>query len=162
MKNLFSTVFLFICFFTYGQRDPLIGKEAPEIVLKNREGQVVKLSDLRGKVVLIDFWAGWCGPCIRDIKDWLKPMYEEYKTKNFEVYAVSYDKSPEAWKRSVKKLGLEWTHVYDYETASAFKDYNVYAIPTSYLVNQKGVIIGRDLKREKLTKKVDKLLNSAR
>lgn len=137
---------------------PPIGSQAPDIVLKNLEGKEQKLSDLRGTVVLVDFWAGWCGPCIADFKQWLKPMYEEYKNKNFEILGVSYDKNTETWKKSVDKLGLNWLHVYDFESATAHKDYGIVAIPTSYLVDQNGKIIARNLKRDKLARKIDKLL----
>ncbi|MEM9325912.1 MAG: TlpA disulfide reductase family protein [Bacteroidota bacterium] len=159
MKQLFTLiVFLLLACHTMAQIDPLIGKKAPNIVLTNLEGQEQKLSDLEGKVVLIDFWAGWCGPCIKDIEEWLKPMYDDYKDKGFEVFAVSFDRSENAWQKSVARHGLPWQHVWDYQTKSAFKDYQVYQIPTSYLVDQTGTIVARDLKRGRLSREIDRLL----
>ena len=145
---------------SFAQTDPLLGKKAPDIVLTNLDGEEQKLSDLEGKVVLIDFWAGWCGPCIADIEDWLKPMYGEYKDKGFEVFAVSFDRSKEAWEKAVKRYDLSWEHVWDFGEKEAFRAYQVYQIPTSYLVNQEGVIVARDLKRGRLSREIDRLLKS--
>ena len=139
-------------------QDPLIGKEAPEVTLQNLDGGFTNLSDYRGKVILLDFWAGWCGPWIADFKEWLLPMYDEYDGKNFEILGVNYAKSTSGWKRSVERFGLQWDHVYDYDVAVAYKDYNVQYIPTSYLIDQEGKIIAKNLKRNQLRKAIDKLL----
>ena len=157
MKLLATIATLFIYQLSLAQ-DPLIGKEAPEVSLQNLDGEITNLSDYRGKVVLLDFWAGWCGPCIADFKEWLVPMYSEYDGKNFEILGVNYDKSTTGWKKSVQRFGLEWDHLYDYDVATAYKDYNVEYIPTSYLIDQNGKIIAKNLKRNQLRKAIDKLL----
>ncbi len=157
VRTFFTLTLILSLTAVFGQ-DPLVGRAAPEIVLQDLEGNELKLSDFRGKVVLLDFWAGWCGPCIADFKDWLVPMYSEYEGKNFEIVGVNYDKTPEAWRKSVGRFKLNWEHMYDYDVASAYKTYNIEFIPTSYLIDQQGTIIAKNLKKDRLRKKINKLL----
>lgn len=160
MKQTLVLFLVAVSFFRLSAQDPkLVGKTAPEISLKNLAGEVENLSDYRGKVVLIEFWAGWCGPCIKDMKTWLKPMYSEYKSKGFEVFAVNYDRSEAAWKKSTERFQVPWPQVWDYESASAYADYSVEVIPTNYLVDKDGNIIARNIKGAKLSRKLDQLLS---
>ncbi|MDW3193992.1 MAG: TlpA disulfide reductase family protein [Cytophagales bacterium] len=160
MKQTFVLFLLIFGFSQVSAQAPkLVGKTAPEISLKNLEGETENLSDYRGKVVLVEFWAGWCGPCIKDMKTWLKPMYSEYKSEGFEVFAVNYDKTEASWKRSTERFQVPWPQVWDYATAEAYKDYNVEVIPTNYLVDQNGKIVARNIKGAKLSKKLDQLLS---
>jgi thiol-disulfide isomerase/thioredoxin len=93
--------------------DAKSNQTAPDIALKNPEGKVIKLSSLRGKIVLIDFWASWCGPCRKENPN-VVAVYNKYKDKGFTVYSVSLDKDAEAWKRAIKADGLIWpNHVSD-------------------------------------------------
>ena len=87
-------------------RGTTIGQVAPEIELPNPQGEVKKLSDLRGKVVMIDFWAAWCGPCRRENPNVVK-LYNKYNDKGFEIYGVSLDRSKEDWVKAIEKDG--WT-----------------------------------------------------
>lgn len=138
----------------------LVGREAPEITLINLDGEEQSLSDFRGKVVLLEFWAGWCAPCIKDIKEWLKPMYAEYREKGFEVFAVNYDRSEANWRRSSERFGIPWTQVWDYETAEAYNDYGITVIPTNFLLDQEGKVVAVNIKKTKLSRKVDELLGN--
>jgi thiol-disulfide isomerase/thioredoxin len=135
-------------------------KLAPEITLKNPEGSVIKLSSLKGNVILIDFWASWCGPCRKENPNIVK-MYNKYKSKGFTVYSVSLDKDREAWKRAIKSDGLLWpNHVSDLlEWETPLKNlYGFNAIPYTVLVNRNGKIIGTNLRGESLEQKLKEVL----
>jgi peroxiredoxin len=136
-----------------------IGQITPEIELPNPEGQVIKLSSLRGKYVLVDFWAKWCGPCRRENPNVVK-AYQKYKDKGFEVYGVSLDRNKEDWVQAIQEDGLTWTQVSDlkYFESKAAADYNISAIPFSILVDPQGKIIAKNLRGAALNKKLEEVL----
>lgn len=120
-----------------------VGQAAPEIALPDPNGKVKKLSDLKGKVVLIDFWASWCGPCRRENPNVVK-AYNHYKKDGFDVMSVSLDKDANAWKQAIQQDGLTWTnHVSDlaFWNSKAAADYGVHSIPFPVLIDKKGNVI---------------------
>lgn len=137
-----------------------IGQPAPEIALPDTNGNVVKLSSFRGKYVLVDFWAKWCGPCRRENPNVVK-AYQAFKGKNFDILGVSLDRTKEDWLQAIAEDGLTWNHVSDlrYFDSQAAKDYNINAIPFSILVDPAGVIIAKNLRGAALHKKLDEVLN---
>jgi thiol-disulfide isomerase/thioredoxin len=132
---------------------------APEIALKNPDGKVLKLSDLRGKVVLIDFWASWCGPCRQENPNVVK-LFKKYQNKGFTVFSVSLDEDINAWKSAIQKDGLIWpNHVSDlkgWETP-LISTYGFEAIPFTVLVNKEGKVIGTNLRGKQLEQKLEEL-----
>lgn len=134
------------------------GSVAPDFTQKTPEGKDLSLSDLRGKVVLIDFWASWCGPCRRENPNVVR-VYNQYKEKGFEVLGVSLDKTKDRWVKAIEKDGLTWSHVSDlkgWQNAAA-KMYSVRSIPHTVLLDQKGQIIARNLRGPQLEQQLAKI-----
>ena len=158
----FNVLFAVIvaAFFSFGVRE-----KATQIELTNPEGKVLKLTNLKGKLVLIDFWASWCGPCRRENPNVVE-AYNKYNNKKFvngkgfEVFSVSLDKAIEPWRKAIQQDGLIWKyHVWD-KDGIASRNYNVQFIPTSFLIDGKGNIIaqGEELKGIGLHLTLDKYL----
>lgn len=134
--------------------------EAPEIALPNPDGKEMKLSDLRGKYVLVDFWASWCGPCRRENPN-VKRIYNKYKNKGFTIFSVSLDENPDHWKMAIEKDGLEWPyHVSDLKRwqSPLPQIYGFDGIPFTVLVNKEGKIIAKGLRGATLEWKLKELL----
>ncbi len=132
-----------------------IGQKAPELSFNSPEGKEIKLSSLKGKVVLIDFWASWCGPC-RHENPAVVAAYNEFKNKagkGFEVYSVSLDKSKDAWIKAIETDKLSWaSHVSDLGgwKSNGAQLYSVNSIPANFLIDSKGIIIAKNLRGEQL------------
>ena len=126
----------------------LAGVEAPDIAMPDRNGQVRRLSDLRGRVVLLDFWASWCRPCRAENPNVVR-LYKQYHTLGFEVFSVSLDKSRDQWLQAIEQDGLEWdNHVSDLRgwTSSGGKTYGISSIPATVLIGPDGKILARNLR----------------
>ncbi|MES2799196.1 MAG: TlpA disulfide reductase family protein [Bacteroidota bacterium] len=137
-------------------------KLAPEIDLKNPRGKAIKLSSLRGKYVLVDFWASWCGPCRQENPNVVR-LYNKYKNKGFTIYSVSLDKDPVAWEAAIKQDGLIWpNHVSDLLQwqSPMISLYGFNGIPYTVLLDKKGEIIGTGLRGPSLEQKLVELLGN--
>lgn len=136
-----------------------VGTVAADFTQKDAADKDVSLAQFRGKYVLVDFWASWCGPCRRENPNVVK-MYNKYKNKNFTVLGVSLDEEKDAWQKAIQKDGLTWTHVSDlkgWENAVA-QQYHITAIPRNFLIGPDGKIIGKDLRGEELESKLTEVL----
>lgn len=139
-----------------------IGKEAPDIKLQSPGGKEISLSSLRGKVVLLDFWASWCRPCRQENPNVVK-AYEKYKSKGFEIYSVSLDNKKELWEKAIKDDNLTWpAHVSDLGgwNSGAAALYGVRSIPSSFLLDKEGKIIAKNLRGGELDTKIGEALGS--
>ena len=140
-----------------------LGNKAPEFSQEGVSGKQITLNSLRGKVVLIDFWASWCGPC-RQENPAVVAAYKKYHLQNFksgigfEILSVSLDQNKDAWIKAIEKDGLVWpNHVCDYLgwNNAVAQRYGVRGIPTNYLINGDGVIVGKALRGEDLEKALE-------
>ena len=139
-----------------------LGITAPEIELKDTDGNTHKLSETNAKYVLIDFWASWCGPCILQTPD-LREAHKNFKDKGFEIYSVSLDDDKKSWDKAVDKLELQnWINVSDLQgwASDAGKDYNVSFVPYNFLIDltQDRKIIAKNLHSKSLQGKLEELL----
>jgi thiol-disulfide isomerase/thioredoxin len=146
-------------------RSVSIGEKAPDIVMTNPEGEILKLSDLKGKMVLIDFWAAWCGPC-RRANPHVVEVYKKYKDTEFKdadgftVFSVSLDRNKNDWLKAIQQDGLEWDyHVSDLKSWSnaAAQLYGVQSIPATYLLSADGTVIARNLNGRALENALEKM-----
>ena len=138
-----------------------VGKPYTEVVQPNMEGESVALSSVvgEGKYVLLDFWASWCGPRMREVP-YLIETYKEYKDKGFEIFGVSFDRDAEAWKKAVESKEMNWIHVSEvnYFDNQAATDYAVRSIPSNFLIGPDGTIVAVNLRGEEVKAKIAELL----
>ena len=153
-KSVSVIVMLFVCLFSFAQ--PKVGEKANEITLPDAKGKSITLSSLKGKIVLIDFWASWCGPCRRSIPE-LKKTYAKFQTKGFEVYGISLDDEAASWKQAIKEDATKWVHVNDAKGAIAGL-WNINYIPNTFLLDKTGKIIAVNPSHQELEALLQKLL----
>lgn len=141
------------------QDPPDIGDIAPNFVMNDTSGKPISLESLKGKIVLLDFWASWCGPCRMENPNVVR-AFNKYKEKGFTVFSVSLDNSRDKWLQALKKDGLTWTHVSELKgwDTSASRLYQVTGIPATFLIDKTGKIIARNLRGPALDEMLDKVL----
>ena len=139
-----------------------VGSEAPQLLLNDPNGQTISLSSLRGKIVLIDFWASWCKPCRFENPNVVK-IYNDFRDKGFEIYGVSLDKQKQSWVAAIQQDGLEWIHVSDlgFWQSAAVKLYDINSIPQTYLIDKEGIIIAKGLRSPALRAKLTEIFGEA-
>lgn len=147
-------------FFSAADAQPRQGQPAADIALPSVNGDTIELSSLKGKVVLLDFWASWCGPCRASNKELVK-LYSKFKSKGFEIMGVSLDDDRSKWKAAIAKDKITWLQVnepggWDAKTAVSW---NISAIPTSFLIDKEGKLIAMDLYGKELEKALKYLID---
>jgi hypothetical protein len=153
----FCTILLFILFSGSGtaQNTIEIGKKAPEIIMTRADGTSFSLSALKGKLVLIDFWATWCAPCVEE-QPLLKTMYESYseqvKNNQFEILGVSLDKNKESWQKAIDRFGINWIQISDLKfwKSPVAKLYEVDELPFNVIIDREGIILAKNLHGKQL------------
>ncbi len=137
------------------------GSSAPEISLPTVDGKVVTLSSFKGKYVLLDFWASWCGPCRAENPN-VVAAYQKFKDKNFTVLGVSLDNNKDAWQKAVTDDNLTWTQVSDLKgwSSAAAQQYSVQSIPSNFLIDPSGKIVARNLRGEELKTELSRIFKT--
>ncbi len=158
MKKIF--LFAFLTMAAWGASAQIkVGQPAPNLSLPDGNGKTVQLSSLKGSVVLIDFWASWCGPC-RANNPHLVKLYGKYHDKGLEILGISLDNNSDAWKAAIGQDGITWRQVIDikgWDAASA-ATYGVNSIPASFLVDKEGIVKAINLVGWQLESKIKTLL----
>lgn len=136
-----------------------VGQMAPDFTMNDTDGKPVSLSSFKGKYVLVDFWASWCGPCRAENPNVVK-VYNTFKNKDFTILGVSLDKTKEDWEKAIKDDHLNWNQVSDlqYWDNAAAKLYGIQAIPANFLIDPSGKIIAKDLRGDALEQKLAEVI----
>ena len=139
-------------------KNPKVGEKYIDFEQTNSQGHPIKVSDIKGKYTLIEFWASWCGPC-RAFNPELVKEYELYKEKGFEIVGVSLDSNKEKWLKAIEKDGLTWENISDLKgwKNDAATIYGITAIPDNFLIDENGIIIARYLRGDNLKNKLKEL-----
>lgn len=140
-------------------KEPKIGEQFVDFEMADQNGTFRKLSDFKGKTILLEFWSSLCGPCRKENPNLVK-TYEKFNPKGFEVFAVSLDENKGSWIEAIKKDSLNWGHVSDLKGQGnkASLIYGINGIPDNFLIANNGEIIGRNLRGEKLNQKLSEIL----
>jgi peroxiredoxin len=144
-----------------GAAKTAIGIDAPVFVQQDTLGHDVNLASFKGKYVLVDFWASWCGPCRKENPNVVK-AFNKYKNKNFTIIGVSLDSDKSKWEKAIAQDGLAWTHVSDLKgwNNAAALDYYVKSVPANFLIDPNGKIIAKNLRGEDLEKMLEEKLSN--
>lgn len=158
MKIRFTVFLLMIISgFAFAQNTKIeVGKKAPEITMAKADGTSFSLSTLQGKLVLIDFWATWCAPCVEEQPE-LKAFYDTYaehvKNNKFEILGVSLDKNKESWQKAIDRFGINWIQISDLKfwKSPVAKTYKIDELPFNVIINGEGMIIAKNLHGDELS-----------
>lgn len=161
MKNTILIVSFLLISLGINAQKLLPNEPAPEISLPSPSGELISLSSMKGKLVLIDFWASWCGPCVKEQPE-LKEIYQQYSTSGeFEILGVSLDRKKENWENAIHRYGIIWPQVSDlkYWMSPVTENYDINDLPYNVLVDKEGKMIAFDLHGQELKDFIENYLN---
>ena len=140
--------------------EPKLGAQFVDFEMIDQNGNPKKLSDLKGKIIYLDFWASWCAPCRKENPNLVK-TYKKFNPKGFEIVAVSVDQNKEKWLAAIEKDSLNWLHLNDLKGQGnrAALMYGVTGIPDSFLIDKDGIIVARDIRGKELDNKLEELFD---
>ena len=149
-------------FYHYRQPRFIAGEQAPDFTAELANGQTARLSDLRGKYVLLQFWGSWCGPCRAENRH-LTPLYRKYNKQGFEIFSIGIESRRESWQRAIASDQLVWP--YHTVELNQFNGplaqlFNIHSIPTTFLINPDGMIMGVNLSTQQIAQRLDSGLAS--
>jgi thiol-disulfide isomerase/thioredoxin len=159
-KIVLAFVLVFFAHMAKSQEVANITDSRLQIKLPTVKGDSLSLASLKGKVILLDFWASWCAPC-RAANKRLVKVYDKYKSQGFEIFSVSMDEDKKDWEKAVTKDGITWLQVNDPRGSWGAKtavDWNISVLPTTFLINRKGDVVAIDLEGKELEKGITSLL----
>lgn len=140
-------------------KDPQVGEAYVDFEMEDQNGNLKKLSDTKGNVILLEFWSSWCGPCRQKNPNLVK-TYDRFHPLGFEIFAVSLDESKESWLNAIEEDGLNWEHVSDLkgDGNKASLIYGISGIPDNFLIDENGIIVAQNLRGKDLTQKLNEIL----
>lgn len=161
LKLGLALVGVVLAFLFYKSRQPrfVAGEKVPDFTAVRADGQMARFSDLRGKYVVLQFWGSWCGPC-RAENPHLVELYQKYQSKGFEIFSIGIEQRQTAWQQAIQRDGMVWPYhavELDRFNGPLARQFNVRSIPTTFLVNPDGIIMGVNLAPDRM----DKMLQEA-
>jgi thiol-disulfide isomerase/thioredoxin len=160
-KTTLLVLTILICQVSFSQQQPKsslkTGQMIPDIEGVYFNDRTFDLASIESNIIVIDFWASWCGPCVKSVKNTLKPLYEEYGRDDFEVIGISNDRKKASWEKAIKNWELPWYNVWD-DDQSMVRNFDIPAIPTYFIIDNNGTVLADNVYTSDLKKTIKQLI----